>query len=90
MLRGRHFRNTPWPVNPGVITQRFSAPTGFVFTGRPAYGYYGAIGGVITVELEYELYDTGRTLVIRANPHLNTTASDTGSLVCTIPCAVRG
>ncbi|WP_317447584.1 hypothetical protein [Streptomyces collinus] len=69
----------------GVITQRFSAPAGFVFTGRPVFGYYGTVGGVTVGELEYELYDTGRTLVIRANPHLNTAASETGSLVCTIP-----
>lgn len=84
-LNLRYLSPTGQPVNPGVITQRFHAPTGFTFTGRPVFGYYGTTGGVIAGELEYELYDAGRTLVIRANPHLNTTASDTGSLVYTIP-----
>ncbi|MFF8868394.1 NHL repeat-containing protein [Streptomyces sp. NPDC015139] len=69
------------PVNPGIITQRFTAPTGFVFTGRPAYTYPGTVQGAITGELDHELYDAGRTLVIRDNPHLNTTDTDAGTLV---------
>ncbi|GCD39279.1 serine/threonine-protein kinase PknD [Streptomyces chrestomyceticus JCM 4735] len=72
------------PVNPGVIVQRFSAPTGFVFTGQPSYGYYNTIHGVIAGNLPYEIEDAGRTLLITANPHVNTTSSDTGPLVYTL------
>ncbi|MFF3818236.1 hypothetical protein ACFYYD_16765 [Streptomyces bluensis] len=72
-------------MNPGVITQRFTAPTGFVFTGPPVYGYYDTAGGVASGDLDHEVCDDGRTLVIRANPHLNTTTSDTGILIYTIP-----
>ncbi|WP_406429997.1 NHL repeat-containing protein [Streptomyces sp. NBC_00631] len=69
------------PVNPGIITQRFTAPTGFVFTGRPTYTYPDTVQGAITGELDHELYDLGRTLVIRDNPHLNTTDTDAGTLI---------
>ncbi|MFF9410829.1 NHL repeat-containing protein [Streptomyces anandii] len=69
------------PVNPGIITQRFTAPTGFVFTGRPTYTYPDTVQGAITGELDHELYDAGRTLVIRDNPHLNTTDTDAGTLI---------
>ncbi|GCD47380.1 NHL repeat-containing protein [Streptomyces paromomycinus] len=72
------------PVNPGDIVQRFSAPTGFVFTGQPSYGYYNTIHGVIAGNLPYEIEDAGRTLVVTANPHVNTTSSDTGPLVYTL------
>ncbi|MFK0288432.1 hypothetical protein ACIQVL_49355 [Streptomyces sp. NPDC090499] len=69
------------PVNPGIITQRFTTPTGFVFTGRPTYTYPDTVQGAITGELDHELYDSGRTLAIRDNPHLNTTDTDAGTLV---------
>ncbi|WP_236053940.1 NHL repeat-containing protein [Streptomyces musisoli] len=72
------------PVNPGIITQRFTAPTGFVFSGRPAYTYPDTVQGAITGELDHETYDAGRTLVIRDNPHLNTTDTDAGTLVYSI------
>ncbi|MFH8594925.1 NHL repeat-containing protein [Streptomyces rimosus] len=72
------------PVNPGDIVQRFSAPTGFAFTGQPSYGYYNTIHGVIAGNLPYEIEDAGRTLIITANPHVNTTSSDTGPLVYTL------
>ncbi|MFI6473027.1 NHL repeat-containing protein [Streptomyces sp. NPDC050516] len=75
---------TGQPVNPGVVTQRFTAPTGFVFTGQPSYGYYGTIHGVITGNLDYLIEGDGRILTISANPHVNTTTSDTGPLVYTI------
>ncbi|MEU1409614.1 NHL repeat-containing protein, partial [Streptomyces sp. NPDC005728] len=67
------------PVNPGIITQRFTAPTGFTFTGRPTYTYPDTIQGAITGDLEHEINDSGRTLIIRANPHLNTTDTDRGT-----------
>ncbi|MEU1465501.1 NHL repeat-containing protein [Streptomyces sp. NPDC005727] len=69
------------PVNPGTITQRFTAPTGFAFSGRPTYTYPDTVQGAITGELEHEIYDSGRTLIIRDNPHLNTTDTDAGTLV---------
>ncbi|MBJ3810524.1 hypothetical protein JGB26_26025 [Streptomyces flavofungini] len=75
---------TGQPVNPGAITQRYTAPTGFVYTGQPSYGYYATIHGVITGNLDYVIEDDGRTLIITANPHVNTTTSDTGPLVYTI------
>ncbi|MFI6473028.1 SMP-30/gluconolactonase/LRE family protein [Streptomyces sp. NPDC050516] len=77
------------PVNPGTITQRFTAPTGFVFTGHPTYAYYETIHGVVTGNLAHRVEDGGRTLVITANPHLNTTTSDTGSVIYTIPVQAR-
>ncbi|MEU6273045.1 NHL repeat-containing protein [Streptomyces populi] len=72
------------PVNPGIITQRFIAPTGFAFTGTPAYTYPDTVQGAISGELEHEIYDVGRTLVIRDNPHLNTADTDAGTLVYSI------
>ncbi|GAA4888175.1 hypothetical protein ACFPM3_18300 [Streptomyces coeruleoprunus] len=81
----RFLAPTGQPVNPGVIIQRYTAPTGFVFTGQPVFAYHGTIDGVVSGPLDHEVYDSGRTLIIRANPHLNTTAGDTGSLVYTIP-----
>ncbi|MFH8409245.1 hypothetical protein ACH4FX_31325 [Streptomyces sp. NPDC018019] len=75
---------TGQPVNPGDITQRFTAPTGFVFTGQPSFGYYATIHGVITGNLDYRIEGAGRILIITANPHVNTTTSDTGPLVYTI------
>ncbi|MEW2513814.1 NHL repeat-containing protein [Streptomyces sp. NPDC046870] len=77
------------PVNPGVITQRFTAPTGFVFHGTPTYTYPDTVQGAITGNLQHEMYDGGRTLVIRDNPHLNTTDTDTGTLVYTIGLRAR-
>ncbi|QEV22094.1 hypothetical protein CP975_04510 [Streptomyces alboniger] len=75
---------TGQPVNPGVIAQRFTAPTGFVFTGQPSYGYYDTVHGVITGNLVHRIEDDGRTLIVTDNPHVNTTTSDTGPLVYTI------
>ncbi|MGW3208645.1 NHL domain-containing protein [Streptomyces sp. NPDC001135] len=72
------------PVNPGIITQRFTAPTGFTFTGRPTYTYPDTVQGAITGDLQHEIYDSGRTLIIRDNPHLNTTPTDAGTLVYSI------
>ncbi|MGW5658442.1 NHL repeat-containing protein [Streptomyces humi] len=69
------------PVNPGIITQRFTAPTGFVFADRPTFTYPDTVQGAISGELVHEIYDSGRTLVIRDNPHLNTTNTDAGTLV---------
>ncbi|MFD0417947.1 hypothetical protein [Streptomyces sp. NPDC127108] len=80
---------TGQPVNPGTINQRFVAPSGFVFSGHPTYAYYETIHGVITGNLTHRIEDGGRTLLITANPHLNTTTSDTGSLIYTIPVQAR-
>uniref|UniRef100_A0AAU2V0E3 Uncharacterized protein n=1 Tax=Streptomyces sp. NBC_00003 TaxID=2903608 RepID=A0AAU2V0E3_9ACTN len=77
------------PVNPGTIIQRFTAPTGFVFTGHPTYAYYETIHGVVTGNLVHRVEDGGRILVITANPHLNTTTSDTGSVIYTLPVQAR-
>ncbi|MGW3567992.1 NHL repeat-containing protein [Streptomyces sp. NPDC000941] len=77
------------PVNPGNIVQRFTAPAGFTFRGQPTYAYYETTHGVTPVPLDHSIEDSGQTLVITANPHLNTTASDTGSLVYFIPVQAR-
>ncbi|MEU2870421.1 NHL repeat-containing protein [Streptomyces olivoreticuli] len=76
---------TSRPVNPGVVIQRYTAPTGFVFTGQPVYAYHTASHGVVSGDLDFQVIDGGRTLIIAANPHLNTVPSDTGSLVYSIP-----
>ncbi|MFD0417948.1 NHL repeat-containing protein [Streptomyces sp. NPDC127108] len=76
---------TGTPVNAGVITQRYTAPSGFEFVGQPTYGYYSTIHGVITGNLDkYRIEGGGQTLVIEANPHVNTTDSDTSPLVYTL------
>ncbi|MFG3551813.1 hypothetical protein [Streptomyces sp. NPDC047725] len=77
------------PVNPGVITQRFTAPTGFLFSGQPVYTYPDTVQGAITGNLDHEIYDGGRTLVIRDNPHLNTTDTDRGTLVYSLGLRAR-
>ncbi|MEV7817573.1 NHL repeat-containing protein [Streptomyces flaveolus] len=77
------------PVNPGIITQRFTAPTGFLFSGPPTYTYPDTVQGAITGDLQHEIYDGGRTLVIRDNPHLNTTDTDSGTLVYSIGLRTR-
>ncbi|MEV4438837.1 NHL repeat-containing protein [Streptomyces sp. NPDC049577] len=70
------------PVAPGRIVQRFTAPTGFVFEGRPVHRHpHGAVAKRVAHRME----DDGRTLVILANPHINTVATDQGGLVCTLP-----
>ncbi|GGR31395.1 hypothetical protein WEB32_01445 [Streptomyces netropsis] len=74
------------PVNPGVVTQRFKAPTGFVFTGMPTYGYYTVrpkphLGNLS----DYRIEDGGRTLIVHSNPRVNTDAYDKGPLVYTLP-----
>ncbi|MFE7117923.1 NHL repeat-containing protein [Streptomyces sp. NPDC057654] len=80
---------TGQPVNPGIIVQRFTAPDGFTFSGRPAYAYHDTVHGIITGSLDHSIEDSGQTLIITANPHLNTTASDTGTLIYTIPAQAR-
>ncbi|MGW7256855.1 NHL repeat-containing protein, partial [Streptomyces sp. NPDC054834] len=73
------------PVNPGVITQTFTAPTGFAFTGQPFYGYYDSPDGVVTGHLESNIQNNGTTVVVTGNPHVNTTSSDRGTLTYTFP-----
>ncbi|CAM5676714.1 Leucine-rich repeat-containing protein OS=Streptomyces rimosus subsp. rimosus (strain ATCC / DSM 40260 / JCM 4667 / NRRL 2234) OX=1265868 GN=SRIM_005900 PE=4 SV=1 [Streptomyces rimosus subsp. rimosus] len=77
------------PVNPGDIVQRFTAPSGFVFPSQPTYAYYNTAQGVISGNLDYRIEDGGRTLIVTANPHVNTTISDTGPLYYTIPIQAR-
>ncbi|MEU2793658.1 NHL repeat-containing protein [Streptomyces sp. NPDC007100] len=77
------------PVSPGDIVQRFTAPSGFVFPGQPTYAYYNTAQGVISGNLDYRIEDGGRALIITANPHVNTTTSDTGPLYYTIPIQAR-
>ncbi|MFE2041242.1 hypothetical protein ACFXAZ_09975 [Streptomyces sp. NPDC059477] len=77
------------PVNPGDVVHRFTAPTGFVFTGQPVYGYYNTIHRVIAGNLAHRIEDDGRTLIVTANLHINTTTSDTGPLYYTIPVQAR-
>ncbi|MEU2510791.1 hypothetical protein, partial [Streptomyces syringium] len=77
------------PVNPGTITQRYTAPSGFVFSGQPTYAYYETIDGVIAGNLDHRIEDGGRTLIITANPHVNTSTSDNGSLIYIIPVQAR-
>ncbi|MFI9240396.1 SMP-30/gluconolactonase/LRE family protein [Streptomyces sp. NPDC053079] len=77
------------PVNPGTIVQRYTAPTAFIFAGQPTYAYYEALDGIVTGNLDYRIEDEGRTLVITANPHVNTTTSDSGSVIYTIPVQAR-
>ncbi|MFI1252553.1 NHL repeat-containing protein [Streptomyces netropsis] len=73
------------PVNPGRIPQRFTAPTGFVFEGRPLFRYPHAPHGARPKRVAYRLENSGRTLVVLANPHINTVGADCGGLVCTLP-----
>ncbi|MEV4869247.1 NHL repeat-containing protein [Streptomyces syringium] len=77
------------PVNPGTIVQRYTAPTAFIFAGQPTYAYYEALDGIVTGNLDYRIEDDGRTLIITANPHVNTTTSDSGSVIYTIPVQAR-
>ncbi|MFH8751700.1 hypothetical protein ACH4GK_03830 [Streptomyces rimosus] len=77
------------PVNPGDIVQRFTAPSGFIFPGQPTYAYYNTAQGVISGNLDHRIEDGGRTLIVTANPHVNTTISDTGPLYYTIPIQAR-
>ncbi|GGR31424.1 NHL repeat-containing protein [Streptomyces netropsis] len=81
----RYTSPTGQPVNPGTITQRFTAPTGFAFTGQPTYAYYETVHGIVSGNLGHRIEDGGRTLIITANPHVNTTTSDAGSMIYTIP-----
>ncbi|EPH39559.1 hypothetical protein STRAU_7363 [Streptomyces aurantiacus JA 4570] len=85
----KYTSGTGQPVNPGDIVQRFTAPGGFTFRGQPTYAYHDTIHGIITAALDHTIEDSGQTLVITANPHLNTTTSDTGSLIYTIPVQAR-
>jgi sugar lactone lactonase YvrE len=81
----RYTSPTGQPVNPGTITQRFTAPTGFIFTGQPTYAYYETIHGIVSGTLDHRFEDSGRTLIVTANPHVNTTTTDAGSVIYTIP-----
>ncbi|MEU5425688.1 NHL repeat-containing protein [Streptomyces olivoreticuli] len=81
----RYASPTGQPVNPGTITQRFTAPTGFAFTGQPTYAYYETVHGIVSGNLDHRFEDSGRTLIITANPHVNTTTTDAGSVIYTIP-----
>ncbi len=71
------------PVNPGTIEQRFTAPTGFAFTGGASYGYY-YVQPAVTGNLDTRLEDGGRTLIISSNPHVNTGSTDKTALIYTI------
>ncbi|MEU7227155.1 NHL repeat-containing protein [Streptomyces chrestomyceticus] len=77
------------PVSPGDVVQRYTAPSGFIFPGQPTYAYYNTAQGVISGNLDYRIEDGGRTLIVTANPHVNTTSSDTGPLYYTIPVQAR-
>ncbi|MFE0062741.1 hypothetical protein [Streptomyces sp. NPDC059003] len=89
VLTMRYLSPTGQPVNPGTIVQRYTAPSSFVFTGQPTYAYYETIHGVISGNLTHRIEDSGRTLIITANPHVNTTTSDAGSVIYTIPVQAR-
>ncbi|MBW8801425.1 MAG: hypothetical protein JF597_50165 [Streptomyces sp.] len=73
------------PVNPGVITQTFTAPTGFAFTGQPCYGYCDSPEDIVTGHRDSNIQNNGTTVVITGNPHVNTTNSDRGTLTYTFP-----
>ncbi|MFF3270955.1 NHL repeat-containing protein [Streptomyces chrestomyceticus] len=77
------------PVDPGDIVQRYTAPSGFIFPGQPTYAYYHTPQGMVSGNLDYRIEDGGRTLIVTANPHVNTTNSDTGPLYYTIPIQAR-
>ncbi|MFF4927206.1 hypothetical protein ACFY4B_42170 [Kitasatospora sp. NPDC001261] len=68
-------------VNPGVITQTFKAPTGFVFTNAPIWAYPGGNTG----HLDHTIENQGRTLVAKGNPHVNTATSDRSPPTYTLP-----
>ncbi|KOT87622.1 leucine-rich repeat-containing protein [Streptomyces sp. NRRL F-5755] len=89
VLTMRYLSAAGQPVNPGTIIQRYTAPSGFVFTGQPTYAYYETIHGVVSGNLTHRIEDAGRILVITANPHVNTTTSDAGSVIYTIPVQAR-
>ncbi len=88
---GIRARTEGHPVDPGVIEQRFTAPTGFVFSGQPTYGYYWSTDHTGHNVEDYRIEDGGRTLVITSNPHVNTDpdGSDRGALVYTFPVEAR-
>ncbi|WP_055631872.1 NHL repeat-containing protein [Streptomyces griseoruber] len=72
-------------VQPGEIPQRFTAPTGFVFSGAPTYHYGGRYTGSLD---NCRIGDSGRTLTVIGNPHLNTTGDDRGPLTYVFPVMV--
>ncbi|MFD8737449.1 hypothetical protein ACFV06_21360 [Streptomyces sp. NPDC059618] len=67
-------------VDPGTITQKFTAPTGFVFVRGPSYAHYPGDRG----NLSYKIENSGKRLVISGNPHVDTTPTDRSPLVYTI------
>lgn len=71
------------PVNPGTIEQRFTAPTGFAFTGGASYGYY-FVQPYVTGNLDARIEDGGKTLIVSSNPHLNTGSTDKTALIYTL------
>lgn len=73
------------PVAPGVITHRFRAPSGFVFTGMPSFGYYSERPYNVGNLSDYTIEPDGRTLTVRVDTHINTGRRDTGPLVLTLP-----
>jgi Protein of unknown function (DUF642) len=74
------------PTNPGVITQRFKAPTGFAWNSYATYAYYGYDAQVkgSSGHLRTQLADGSTTLVITGNPHLYTAGDDQDVLVYTL------
>ncbi|WP_316528431.1 hypothetical protein [Kitasatospora brasiliensis] len=68
-------------VSPGVITQTFKAPKGFVFTNAPTWAYPGGSTG----HPDHSIEDQGKTLVVKSNPHVNTGADDQSPLTYTLP-----
>ncbi|MEV5136700.1 NHL repeat-containing protein [Streptomyces syringium] len=67
------------PVDPGEITQAFTAPSGFVFSRQPSYAYYSTKPRVQGNLGSPDGYPR-RTLVFTANPRVT---KATGPLVCT-------
>ncbi|MEU2714368.1 serine/threonine protein kinase [Streptomyces sp. NPDC007205] len=70
---------------PGRVTHRFTAPTGFVFDGQASCAYYRVDGGVLPGEdLAVDVADAGRTLRVIHEPRLNTPGHPAAALVYTV------
>ncbi|WP_156722289.1 NHL repeat-containing protein [Streptomyces apocyni] len=69
------------PVDPGRLRQVYTAPSGFLFSGQARYTYHNTPAGLVSGDLVCDVQDGGRTLIVWANPHLNTADTDTGDLV---------
>ncbi|MFI1255233.1 hypothetical protein ACH4U6_15770 [Streptomyces netropsis] len=70
------------PVDPGPVEHRFTAPGGFTFTSGATYGYH--YYGKVTGNLDTRVEDGGKTLVMVANPHVNTGSTDRIALLYTL------